>query len=129
MEEQLRRAAVEAVRSLGKRGRTSRVPETVRETVLAYVAAARAGGLEWREISQALGLSPGALRRWQLANSMKKRDNNGKPPRAFLPVVLHRSARTKATTTIATVSLTSPTGYRVEGLTARSAAELLRLLA
>ena len=48
--ESLENQARHAVDALGRRGKTSRVPSTVREIVLEYASEQRANGVNWREI-------------------------------------------------------------------------------
>src|SRR2546425_13379333 len=58
------RSARAAVAALGPRGRTSRIPDTVRAEVLAYGRRERAAGRSWAGIAHAVGLSAGALKNW-----------------------------------------------------------------
>ena len=116
MEDQLERAAVAAIASLGKRGRTSRVPQPVREAVLAYVREARTNGREWSQITSKLGLSQGVLRRWQ------------QPAPRRRAATLLRPVSVKTTASTAALSLVTPAGFRLQGLTVETAAELLRRL-
>ena len=56
--------AREAVRSLGRRGRTQRIPTAVRERVVAYARVARARGVSWRRIARSVGLSTAGVQRF-----------------------------------------------------------------
>ena len=46
-----------AVASLGKRGKTTRVPDSARRIVLDYVRETRAGGVAWSEINNSVTLT------------------------------------------------------------------------
>lgn len=118
MNDDLRSRAVAAMKSLGKRGRTSRVPVAVREPVLSWVESARRGGRPWREIARELGLSATVLQRWQRSAA------NHAP--AMLPVVV-RDVRSQSRDH-ELVTLVTPSGLRVEGLAIAQAAELIARL-
>ena len=53
-----------ALSSLGRRGKTTKIPDPIRGVVMAYVQDARSSGRRWGEIAQALGLSTSVLHRW-----------------------------------------------------------------
>jgi hypothetical protein len=59
--------AREAVKGLGRRGRTQRIPTAVRERVVAYARVARARGVSWRRIARAVGLSTAGVQRFAQA--------------------------------------------------------------
>jgi transposase-like protein len=123
MNEDLRGRAIAAMRSLGRRGRTSRVPAPVRQAVLAWVESARLSGRPWDEVSQAVGLSATTLQRW------RREAAGGLPtdtPTAMLPVVL-REARSEPAGQ-GCLTLVTPSGLRVEGLAVAQAAELIARL-
>jgi hypothetical protein len=119
----LRGRAIAAMKSLGRRGRTSRVPMPVREHVLAYVAAARQGGRPWRDIAGELDLSATVLQRWQNATANRV---VVKSPALMLPVVVRDTRTVRRDHEF--VTLVTPSGLRVEGLAIAQAAELVRLL-
>lgn len=122
MDESLRSRAVAAMKSLGKRGRTSRVPAAVRESVLAYVEAARRSGRPWRQIGGELGLSTTAVQRW-------RRNTAGRTRRSaltMLPVVVRESRSEVGGAD--RVTIVTPGGLRVEGLAIAQAAELIARL-
>src|SRR5712691_10822693 len=52
------------VAALGRRGRTTRIPDAVRSQVLAYTRRQRAAGHSWARIADAVGLSVGSLQNW-----------------------------------------------------------------
>ncbi len=112
------REAREAVRRLGRRGPTSRVPVAVREKVLWYAERERRRGTSWRRIAATVGLSSTALQRWAAA----------RPParRRLAPVTVTEPA--SAAPAEAGVTLVTPTGYRLEGLGLEAALGVLRHL-
>lgn len=120
--EELARQARTAVEQLGTRGRTTRIPDDVREVVMAYVAEARSGNMAWNEISRTVGLSQSALMRWQ------RPQRRARKQRAILPVAVEEDTVEPASTQGGTIAVTTPAGYRIEGLRVGEAAELLRTL-
>jgi hypothetical protein len=119
--DRLEMQAREAVKRLGRRGRTQRIPAAVREPVIAYARAARARGVSWRRIAKAVGLSSSGVQRFA---SARRRF----PPRraALVPVAL----RPPASETAATSALLwiTPSGHRLERLSLEDAVALLRAL-
>jgi hypothetical protein len=107
--EQARRA----VHGLGRRGRTTRIPDDVRATVLAYAGQAREAGHSWRQIGEAVGLSGTAVQRWWPGGAVQRR--------AFVPIAVTATSEHEP----AAVVLISPAGYRLEGLDVETAARLL----
>jgi hypothetical protein len=101
-----------AVAALGHRGRTTRIPDTVRAEVLAYTRRQRAAGQSWARIAQRVGLSVGSLQNWSRT-----------PPPARRLV---RVAVTSPAVPAAALVVVSPGGYRVEGLDLATASALLR---
>ena len=110
------REAREAVRRLGRRGPTSRVPVAVREKVLRYAELERRRGTSWRRIAATVGLSSTAVQRWAVATPRARR----------------RLAPVTVTTPTAPLddglTLVTPTGYRLEGLRLETALGVLRSL-
>lgn len=106
------------VMALGRRTRGARIPEELREEVIRYASERRRCGDGVCRIARALGVSPESIRRWTTPGTMRQ-------TRALVPIVVRddRQAAPEA------VTVTSPGGYRVEGLTVVSAAALLRALA
>jgi AraC-like DNA-binding protein len=97
----------------------------VRSRVVRYVRSRRAAGLTWTALSQEVGLSTTTLSNWC-------RDAHDTPlPQepAFLPVHIS-TAPTPPPPAPAPVqlSLTSPNGWRVDGLDLASLAQLLPVL-
>lgn len=94
-----------AVAALGLRARTTRVPDEVRRKIAPYVRAQRARGRSWEAIAREVGFSKSGLQRW-----------TGKGPRLRrVRVVAHRAVAPER------VSLVSPQGYRIEGLSLEQA--------
>jgi hypothetical protein len=116
----LKSRAQKAVRSLGRRGRTTRIPDDVRAAILAYAGAERERGMKWREIADTVGLSESVLVRW----SRGERRSRGRGPGRLLPVRVAVAPR--AVGVIGGVTLVSPSGYRIEGLAATDAVDALR---
>jgi len=56
-----------ALSSLGRRGKTTKIPGPIRDVVMAYVQEARSSGRRWGEIAQSVGLSTSVLHRWARA--------------------------------------------------------------
>jgi len=116
----LKSRAQKAVRKLGHRGRTTRIPDDVRAVVLAYAGAERERGMKWRDIAKTVGLSESVLVRW----SRGERRSRG--PARILPVRV--AVARSAVGVIGGVTLVSPSGYRIEGIAAADAVDALRTL-
>src|SRR5438309_6290937 len=102
------RRARAAVAALGRRGRTTRIPNAVRSQVLAYARRQRAAGHSWTRIAHTVGLSVGSLKNWSRLPA---------PARMLVPVAV--AAPTAVATSVvppAALVVVSPGGYRVEGL-------------
>jgi hypothetical protein len=112
----------QAIRDLGQRGRTERLPDVVRARVVAYVARRRAEGASWNSLGQAVGLSATTLQRWQA----KAQDS--KAARVLVPVSVEGNRAAVVATASSAVVLHSPTGWRVEGLEVGDAIVILREL-
>ena len=122
--EWLRREARRALRECGTRGRTTRVPDTARRAVMAYVAAARKENRAWRQICEEVGLSESVLRRWSAADVGDERVR-------FVPVEVVADSRVddgdgqQRSRFNGAITLLTPGGYRVEGLGVEQLATLL----
>jgi hypothetical protein len=112
--------AREAVRSLGHRGRTQRIPTVVRERVVAYARVARARGVSWRRIARAVGLSTAGVQRFAAAR-------HSHPHAALVPVVV-QALTEEGPPAGAGLSLLTPSGHRLERLSLEQALVLLRAL-
>ncbi len=105
------------VDALGPRHRGARVPEGLRAAIAAYARHERVGGVSYGAIAERLGVSVESIRRW--ARTRSRRD--GRAGR-LVPVRVVAEA-------VRSLTVWSPAGYRVEGLSVAETAELLRRLA
>jgi hypothetical protein len=104
------------VHALGSRHRGARVPPALRAAIATYARGERAAGASCGAIAERLGVSAESIRRWAFTEP-------GRGDGALVPVqVVAAAAATPLT-------VWSPTGYRVDGLSVSEAAELLRRLA
>ena len=112
----LQRQAREAIEGLGERGRTQRIPDEVRQAVMAYARRERSRGRRWSEIAAAVGLSTSVLGRWSRGQRWAR-------SRVVRVAVSGQSVDAQAA-----LVLVTPAGYRLEGLDAAKALDLLRAL-
>ena len=117
----LKERAKKAVSGLGRRGRTTRIPDEVRAAVLTYARGERERGVKWREIARTVGLSESVLARWMSGERRHRQSARIVPVRVALPRTSIAAA--------GGVTLVSPSGYRVEGLAMIDALEALQTLA
>ena len=117
----LKKRAKKAVSGLGRRGRTTRIPDDVRAAVLTYARSERERGVKWREIARAVGLSESVLVRWTSGERRHPQSARIVPVRVALPQ--------SGVALAGGVTLVSPSGYRVEGLAVIDALEVLHALA
>lgn len=92
-------------------GRGKRYPKELRQRVVAWAQRRHSQGASWETIKAELGQEFDTVRRWCLAAGTS---------RALVPV------RVLSVGAARTVSVVSPTGFRVEGLAITEAAALLR---
>jgi len=107
-----------AVRALGKRGKTTRIPDDVRRVVLAHIREARSAGQSWAQIAETVGLSTSLLLRWNGAPTKKTRR-----AARLKPVVLSNPLPSVARSSLVWVTAQ---GDRLEGLCVEDAIRLLR---
>ena len=105
-----------ALAGLGQRGRTTAIPEEVREVLVACALEQRERGKSWAAIAKALGVSSSGLIRWS-------RQRVARCERA-VPVEVRLEEPSDGTA----VTLVSPAGYRIEGLGVSEALAALREL-
>lgn len=99
-------------------GRGRRYPVALKRRIVAWALQRRAQGASWEVLGSELGLGLETLRRWSL-----EKPSATTPTRALVPVhVVTRPAPSKPATTV------SVSGWRVDGLSALEAAELLGAL-
>ena len=106
------------VHALGPRHRGARVPRALRTAIAAYARDEQAGGASCGAIAKRLGVCAESIRRWVGTRSARDSRAGGLVP-------VHVVAEAAGTT----LTVWSPTGYRVDGLSVGAAAELLRRLA
>ena len=118
--DRLETQAREAVKGLGRRGRTQRIPMAVRERVVAYARVARADGVSWRRIARSVGLSTSGVQRFV----QSKRSQ----PRASLVPVVVQAPPEGSPSGRAELHLLTPSGHRLEGLSLEQALVLVQAL-
>jgi len=104
------------VKVLGPRHRGARIPSSLRAAMAAYAGDERAAGASYREIAERLGVSAESIRRWTVRTPVRDGGSELVPVR----VIAEAAGR---------LTIWSPAGYRVDGLSIHAAAELLRSLA
>lgn len=111
--EEFRNASAERKQAKGRRPQPYN--ETQRAFAIEYAQAEMASGTKKSTILRALGISDGTLSKWM---GLQPKNDAG-----FRRVVIKRNAAP-----VKGIQLVTPGGYRVEGLSLESAAELLRAL-
>lgn len=97
-----------------EKGRGKRYPVELQARVVVWAKGRRAAGASWQQIKRELGQKFDTVRRWCQESAPSR-------SRALLPVrVISEQPAGR------TVSVVSPSGLRVEGLTLSEAAALLR---
>jgi transposase-like protein len=96
-------------------GRGKRYPRELKARIIEHARARRGEGVSWARIAQELGLAFETIRRWCVAVEAK-------PSRSMVPVRVVAEADERA------VSVVSPAGHRIEGLTLQQAVAVLRAL-
>jgi len=109
-------AARRALTRLGKRGRTTAIPDEVREVLVACALEQRERGKSWAAIAKSLGVSSSGLIRWSRQGVARCEGT--------VPVEVRVELPSDGTP----VTLVSPAGYRVEGLGVSEALAALREL-
>jgi hypothetical protein len=104
-----------ALSSLGRRGKTTKIPGPIRDVVMAYVQETRSSGRRWGEIAQAVGLSTSVLQRWARATPARRSRLKRVSIREF-----------PAPHAAPALVLVTAQGDRVEGLGVEQAVALLR---
>ncbi len=106
-----------AVSDLGPKRPGRRVPAALRTRLMAVVRERRSGGTSLRDLADSLGLSGETLTRWMSRQGAAPERTAERP----LPVVV-------TSLPAAALTLVTPGGFRVEGLSVASVAELLARL-
>ena len=115
-------SAHHALESLGPRGQTTRIPESVREVVLAYAREAHNAGETWAGVAENVGLSVTALHRWNRGGQEKGGQKK------FVPVVMSTPAVQPVPARETRLTLTTAGGERIEGLELDEAVRIVRAL-
>lgn len=100
------------VRAAGPRGRGARLPDEVRRELIAFARRRRGDGIGVRRIAAATGVSSESIRRWT------RGDERRSTVRELVAVEVRAEAAPAA---IGTLSVCSPSGYRIDGLTLEQA--------
>jgi transposase-like protein len=101
-----------------EKGRGRRYPEQLRKRVVAWSLARHESGESWEQITRELGRRGDTIRRW-----CTERPDPSSSSRAMVPVRVVPDAHSGRALTVV-----SPAGFRVDGLTLAEAAALLREL-
>jgi hypothetical protein len=97
-----------------EKGRGKRYPAELQARVVQWAKRRRSAGASWQQIKRELGQRFDTVRRWCQAPTTAR-------DRALVPVRV-----VSEQTVVRTVSVVSPSGFRVDGLTLSEAAALLR---
>ena len=93
-------------------------PREIKERASRWIAEQRAAGATVSEIADALGLASGTVLRWSAGSRIE-----GKSHRQLVPVeVVHDGFTSRS------LSVVSPAGFRIEGVSMAEAAALLKAL-
>jgi len=99
-----------------EKGRGKRYPAELQGRVVAWAKGRRAAGASWQQIKRELGQKFDTVRRWCQPCAPSR-------TRALVPVqIISEQPAARS------VSVVSPSGFRVEGLTVSEAAALLRAI-
>lgn len=101
------------VRAAGPRGRGARLPNEVRRELIAFARSRRRDGMGVRRIAAATGVSSESIRRWT------RRGETRWATRELVPVEVR--AEVSRAELRGALSVISPSGYRIEGLTLEQA--------
>ncbi len=96
------------VREAGPRRRGARLPDEVRRELIAFARRRRSDGIGVRRIAAAAGVSSESIRRWT------RRDERRSTAHELVAVEVRGEVTPAA---IGALSVCSPSGYRIEGLT------------
>lgn len=97
------------VRAAGPRGRGARLPDEVRRELIAFARGRRRDGIGVRRIAAATGVSPESIRRWT------QRGETRWAARELVAVEVR--AEVPRAELYGALSVSSPAGYRIDGLT------------
>ena len=114
----MRRRIRQQVAGWARAGVTSRVPDTIRATIVDYARQRQAAGAGWPTIAREVGFSVGAITGWARAAT--------RPPR-MRPVAVRADA--VVTLPASGLVVVLPNGVRIEGLQVADVPALLAQLA
>lgn len=108
-------------------------PPEVRREVVAFALRTRAAGWTWAQVGSAVGLPPTTPRRWVLTAEAQgggaaDRERAEVTAPAVVPVEVMGEAALPPSEAEVALTLVSPRGFRVEGLSLGAAAQLLAVL-
>lgn len=103
------------VRAAGPRGRRAGLPDEVRRELIAFARRRRRDGVGVHRIAAATGVSCESIRRWTM------NDEPGSTARGWVAV----EVLAEAAAPIGVLSVCSPSGYRIDGLTLEQAVAAL----
>ncbi len=95
-------------------GRGKRYPRELKARIIDHARARRGAGASWAHIAEELGLAFETVRRWCKATESRS-------SRSLVPVLVSEADERA-------VSVVSPAGHRIEGLTLQQAVAVLRAL-
>jgi hypothetical protein len=99
-------------------------PTSLREKAITYITEQRTAGASWCRIADELGISLATVMQWHAKAQSSKGPRRGG---AFVPVQVRDDTKDERSRDNGLV-LTTPEGYRLEGLEAADAAVVLRAL-
>jgi len=108
-----------ALAALGKRGRTTRIPDDVRVMAVRYARQQRRRNVPWRTIASELGVSASAMQRW----ARRRERPRARRPATIVPVQVREERLEERGLAVVTRS-----GVRVEGLSLEAAVHVLQQL-
>ena len=108
-----------ALAALGKRGRTTRIPDDVRAMAVRYARQQRRRNVPWRTIASELGVSASAMQRW----ARRRERPRARRATAVIPVQVSEERLEERGLAVVT-----PSGLRVEGLSLEAAVHVLQQL-
>lgn len=127
LEKELEQFCQEAQRlKAGRRSGSLPFPEALRAFAVRYAEHTVAAGGTVTDAAQKLGVSGPTLYEWRKGRpSGHRRPKPAEKSAALVPVRISARPAAAADTEVQQVALVSPSGWRVEGLSAESAAQLL----
>jgi transposase-like protein len=110
-------SALRAALASHEAGRGKRYPAELKARITEFARARRGEGASWAKISSDVGVPFETLRRWCVASEPKASSSRAMVSVRIVPDAAER-----------TVTVGSPGGFRIEGLTLHQAVDVLRSL-